>query len=196
MPYIKILSLINETTVTKKEKRTLDFGQIEIVEKRSLFWNEFMESDTSARLKERELIIKLSHDGKTCREIASLLGISKSKSSYWIQRYTKTKNLKDKPKSGRPTQLTEERLKNISETIKTTLRKQAQFPGISSREAREVLENETGKRYSLRHTRRLLHMMGFSLITPRAKRHKKYMKAQNRYPEKFNRAVKGTLWSL
>jgi transposase len=196
MPYIKILSLINETTVTKNKKRTLDFGQIQIVERYSLFLKECMGSDTSAKLKERELIIKLSHDGKTCREIASLLGISKSKSSYWIQRYTKTKSLMDKPKSGRPTQLNKERLKEISETIKTTLRKQAQLPGVSSREVRAVLENETGKRYSLRHTRRLLHTMGFSLIPPRANKYKKYKKAQNKYREKFNRTVKGTLWNL
>jgi DNA-binding CsgD family transcriptional regulator len=37
-----------------------------------------MKSKKTAQLKERELIIKLSNDGKTCREIASFLGIGKS----------------------------------------------------------------------------------------------------------------------
>lgn len=155
-----------------------------------------MESDKSAKLKERELIIKLSHDGKTCREIASLLGISKSKSSYWILRYTKTKDLKDKPRSGRPTQLTKERLTNISEKIKVAIQKQTYMAGISSREVREILENETGKKYTLRHTRRLLHTMGFSLIIHRVNQHEKNKKAQNRFQEKFKKNFKGNLWNI
>lgn len=155
-----------------------------------------IESDKSAKRKERELIIKLFHDGKTCREIASLLGISKSKSSYWIRRYTMTKNLDDKPKSGRPTELSKERLKEILEPIITTLRKQMYHPGITSREAREVLENETGKRYSLRHTRRLLHAMEFSSISSHTNRHKPHKQTQKRSQEKLKRNTKGALWNL
>lgn len=36
MSYIKILSLINETIVSKNENRTLDLGQIDIVENCSI----------------------------------------------------------------------------------------------------------------------------------------------------------------
>jgi len=140
-----------------------------------------MKPGKSAKIKERELIIKLSNDGKTCREIASLLGISKSKASYWIVRYNKTNDLKDKPRSGRPTPLTKEKLAEISEKIKVWLREQKYKAGISSKEVVEILENEIGRRYTPRHARRLLHKMGFSLITPRVSHIKKNKEAQNNF---------------
>ena len=147
-----------------------------------------MKSGKSAKLKERELIIKLSNDGKTCREIASLLGISKSKASYWIVRYNKTNDLKDKPRSGRPTPLTKEKLAEISEKIKVWLREQKYKAGISSKEMVEILENEIGKRYTPRHARRLLHKMGFSLITPRVSHIKKNKETQNKFREEFKKS--------
>jgi len=147
----------------------------------------------SAKLKERELIIKLSNDGKTCREIASLLGISKSKASYWIVRYNKTNDLNDKSRSGRPTPLTKEKLTEISEKIKVGLRGQKVKAGISSRDVVEILENEIGIRYTIRHARRLLHKMGFSLITPRVSHIKMSKEAQNKFREEFKKSFKGTM---
>lgn len=151
-----------------------------------------MKPGKSAKIKERELIIKLSNDGKTCREIASLLGISKSKASYWIVRYNKTNDLKDKPRSGRPTPLTKEKLAEISEKIKVWLRAQKYKAGISSKEVVEILENEIGRRYTPRHARRLLHKMGFSLITPRVSHIKKNKEAQNNFREGFKKSFKRT----
>ena len=151
-----------------------------------------MKPGKSAKIKERELIIKLSNDGKTCREIASLLGISKSKASYWIVRYNKTNDLKDKPRSGRPTPLTKEKLAEISEKIKVWLREQKYKAGISSKEMVEILENEIGRRYTPRHARRLLHKMGFSLITPRVSHIKKNKEAQNKFREGFKKSFKRT----
>lgn len=151
-----------------------------------------MKPGKSAKIKERELIIKLSNDGKTCREIASLLGISKSKASYWIVRYNKTNDLKDKPRSGRPTPLTKEKLAEISEKIKVWLREQKYKAGISSKEVVEILENEIGRRYTPRHARRLLHKMGFSLITPRVSHIKKNKEAQNKFREGFKKSFKRT----
>lgn len=151
-----------------------------------------MKPGKSAKIKERELIIKLSNDGKTCREIATLLGISKSKASYWIVRYNKTNDLKDKPRSGRPTPLTKEKLAEISEKIKVWLRAQKYKAGISSKEVVEILENEIGRRYTPRHARRLLHKMGFSLITPRVSHIKKNKEAQNNFREGFKKSFKRT----
>ncbi len=151
-----------------------------------------MKPGKSAKIKERELIIKLSNDGKTCREIASLLGISKSKASYWIVRYNKTNDLNDKPRSGRPTPLTKEKLVEISEKIKVRLREQKYKAGISSKEVVEILENEIGRRYTPRHARRLLHKMGFSLITPRVSHIKKNREAQNKFREEFKKSFKRT----
>lgn len=147
----------------------------------------------SAKLKERELIIKLSNNGKTCREIASLLGISKSKASYWIIRYNKTNDLDDKPRSGRPTPLTKEKLTEISDKIKTQLREQNNKAGITSKEVVDILETEVGRRYTSRHARRLLHKMGFSLITPRVSHIKKNKEAQDTFRKEFKKSFKGTM---
>lgn len=147
-----------------------------------------MKSVKSAKLKERELIIKLSKEKRTCREIASLLGISKSKVSFWTQRYNKTNNLKDKPRSGRATLLTKYRLAEISEKIKTDLREQNDKAGISSKEVLEILKEETGRTYTLRHVQRLLHTMGLSLITPRVGHIRKNSKAQHKFRDDFKKS--------
>lgn len=152
-----------------------------------------MKHGKSAKLKERELIIKLSDDGKTCREIASLLGISKSKASYWIVRHNKTNDLKDKPRSGRPTLLTKDRLADISERIKAGLREQKYRAGISSKEILQILKNETGRTYTLRHVERLLHTMGLSLIIPRVGHIRKNREVQNKFREEFKKSFSRTM---
>ncbi|MBU1321935.1 MAG: helix-turn-helix domain-containing protein, partial [Nanoarchaeota archaeon] len=64
----------------------------------------------SAQIKERELIIKLHNESKKQELIASILGCSQPKVSFWIRRYRKTNNLNNKPRSGRPTPLTKKKL--------------------------------------------------------------------------------------
>ncbi|MBU1320841.1 MAG: helix-turn-helix domain-containing protein, partial [Nanoarchaeota archaeon] len=64
----------------------------------------------SAQIKERELIIKLHNESKNQELIASILGCSQPKVSFWIRRYRKTNNLNNKPRSGRPTPLTKKKL--------------------------------------------------------------------------------------
>lgn len=155
-----------------------------------------MKSEKSAKIKERELIIKLSNEGKTCREIASILDISKSKVSFWVLRYKETGNLKDKPRSGQPTLLTKDKLKELSEKIKKRLQEQNYRAGISSKEMVEILEKETGRRYSCRHVQRILHKMGFSLITPRVSHIKKNKESQNKFREDFKKSFRRTMWGI
>ncbi len=152
-----------------------------------------MKQGKSAKLKERELIIKLSNEGKSCREIAALLDISKSKVSFWNKRYGTTSNLKDKPRSGRPTLLTKDRLVDISERIKAGLREQKYRTGISSKEILQILKNETGRTYTLRHVERLLHTMGLSLITPRVGHIRRNREAQNKFREEFKKSFSRTI---
>ena len=72
----------------------------------------------TAKEKERELIIKLSKENKTCREIAAILGTSKSKVSYWICRSRQTNSLSDLPRSGRPTKLSKRKLNKIYSALR------------------------------------------------------------------------------
>jgi transposase len=155
-----------------------------------------MKSEKSAKIKERELIIKLSNEGKTCREIASILDISKSLVSFWVIRYKETGDLKDKPRSGQPTQLTKERLTCISEELKKRLQEQNGKAGISTKEVVKILEEETDKTYTPRHVQRLLHKMGFSLITPRVSHIKRNKEAQNKFREDFKKSFKRNMWVI
>jgi transposase len=151
----------------------------------------------SAKEKERELIIKLHNEKKTCRHIASLLGTSKSKVSFWINRYKKTGTLDDKPRSGRPTKLTKQKLDTVKQQITTNLsevgKKRA---GISSKEVVELLQRETGKKYTLRHVQRVLRKIGFSLITPRVAHIRKDEKAQKKFRNEFKKNFDRNIWAI
>ena len=155
-----------------------------------------MKSGKSAKIKERELIIKLSNEGKTCREIASLLGICKSKVSFWALRYNETECLEDKPRKGRPTPLTEEKLQEIKEKIKETVLEQSGRAGLSSKEILVFIKKETGRTYTIRHVERLLHKMGFSLITPRVNHIQKDEEAQEKFRKGFKKNYKTSIWTI
>lgn len=151
----------------------------------------------TAKQKERELIIKLHHEKKTVRAIASILGISKSKASFWINRAKKTDSLEDKKRSGRPTPLSN---KNLDE-IKTILKKKLFSPknkkaGISSKEVLELIENKTHKKYSLRHTQRVLHKIGLSLITPRVNHIRNDKVAQEEFRTEFKKNFDKNMWVI
>ena len=75
----------------------------------------------SARIKERELIIKLNNEKRSTYDIARVLGISQTKASFWVRRYKKTGILENLPRSGRPTPLTKDELKSIASEIKSKL---------------------------------------------------------------------------
>ena len=131
-----------------------------------------------AKRKERELIIKLRKEGKTCVEVGKILDVSKSAVSYWTRRYNETGSLEDKPRPGRPTTLTEEKLQHMKEKITDAILKQTGRAGLSSKEILLFVKKETGKTYTPRHIERLLHKMGFSLITPRIHHIRKDKKTQ------------------
>jgi len=148
----------------------------------------------SGKVKERELIIKLFKERKTCREIADLLGTSKSKVSYWIIRSKKTGVLTDLPRGGRPTLLTKKKLV----AIRTMLRKEERTQnrsGFSSKKVFGLLQEKTGKHYSMRHVRRILHKMDIALITPRPFHIKNDPKIVDAFRQEFKKNSKKNIWT-
>jgi len=140
----------------------------------------------SARIKERELIIKLHKEKRSTYEISSILGISQTKASFWVRRYKKTGSLENLPRSGRPTPLTKDELDSIRSKIKSkTL--EPKVTGISSKEVLDIIEHKIKRKYTLRHVQRLLHKMGLSLITPRVSHIRKDEKAQANFREEFKK---------
>ncbi|MEK6869027.1 MAG: winged helix-turn-helix domain-containing protein [Nanoarchaeota archaeon] len=149
----------------------------------------------SARIKERELIVKLHKEKRSTYEISSILGISQTKASFWVRRYKKTGNLENLPRSGRPTPLTKERLNSIREMIKSKVI-EPKRAGITSKEVLQIIENKINKKYTLRHTQRLLHKIGLSLITPRISHIRKDEKAQQKFREEFKKNLNRNMWAI
>ena len=148
----------------------------------------------SGKEKERELIIKLSKEHKTCREIAILLGTSKSKVSYWINRSRHTIKLSDLPRSGRPTTLSKKRLSKLRFKLRKG-EKTSNTSGFSSKKVSEILREETGKQYSMRHVRRILKKMNIALITPRPFHIKNDPKKVAEFRREFKKNLKKNMWT-
>lgn len=148
----------------------------------------------SGKEKERELIIKFSREKKTCREIASLLGTSKSKVSYWINRSRRTAVLSDLPRSGRPTILSQKRLN----MLRSRLRKEelsSDIAGFSSKGVSDVLHEMTGNQYSIRHVRRILKRINISLITPRSFHIKNDQGKVAEFRREFKKNLRKNMWT-
>lgn len=150
----------------------------------------------SAKEKERELIIQLYEKKKSCRDIAFDLDISKSKASFWINRFKKEKSLKDKPRSGCPTPLTKERLDEIYEEVESQIESNKNKAGTSTKEVGNIIEKKVGKKYSPRHIQRILRKIGFSLITPRVSHIKKNKEAQEKFRIEFKKNSKRNIWAI
>jgi transposase len=149
----------------------------------------------SATIKERELIIKLHKEKRSTYEISRILGISQTKASFWVRRYKKTGNLENLPRSGRPTPLIKDELNSIRDMIKSRIF-EPKKAGISSKEVLEIIEHKTKRKYTLRHTQRLLHKMGLSLITPRVSHIRKDEKAQAKFREEFKKKLGRSMWVI
>ena len=88
---------------------------------------------------------------------------SKPWGSYWLERYDKEgiKGLRDKPRSGRIPQIS----LSISTRIRKTLRESRH--GWTTRQANDLIANESGIHYHYTHVYRLLHRWGFKQKVPR-----------------------------
>ncbi len=150
----------------------------------------------SAKQKERELIIQLHKKKKSCRDLAFDLDISKSKASFWINRFKKEGSLADKPRSGCPTPLTKKNLDEIYKEIGLQIKSNKNKAGTSTKEVRGIIEKKTGKTYTPRHVQRILHKMGLSLITPRVSHIRKNKEAQEKFRVEFKKNSKKNIWAI
>lgn len=129
--------------------------------------------------------------------IASILGCSQPKVSFWIKRYKEEGKLKNKPRSGRPTKLTKKKLSSLRKIIVDKLVKaNAKHSGVTSKVIKEIIEEKTSRIYSLRHVQRLLHKMGFSLITPRTKHIRHDKNAVEKFRSEFKKNLNEPMWGI
>ena len=151
----------------------------------------------SAQIKERELIIKLYNEGKKQQDIADILGTNQPKVSFWINRYKQTNNLENRHRSGRPTNFSLKKLRLIkSKIVKKVVSRNIKYSSCTSKELRNIISKEIKKPISMRHTRRILHKIGFSLITPRSQHIKNDPVKVANFREMFKKNSNQSFWII
>lgn len=148
--------------------------------------------------KERLVIIKNHNKGMRLREIGELLDIPFTKAHYWVKRYEISGNpgLITRKQKGKKPLLTEMAFTEIKNFLKTNkpARFNGQAAGWNSREVKVHIKQKYNISYSLRHIERLLHKLGFSLITPRPRNIKSSPEKQKEFKQNFKKNLNRNIW--
>ena len=118
------------------------------------------DKEKDGRVKQRLFIILKAFKIKSSYKIADLADTSHTKVQRWIKRFNKygIVGLKDKRRDGRPSQLT----KQQKEKLENILDNPGEFkPGYKTNEIVDKIRKVFGINYTVRHVRRLLHIMGY-----------------------------------
>ena len=148
--------------------------------------------------KERFLIIRNHKKGRALRDIGELLDIPHTKAYYWIKRHEAygEAGLKTKKQKGKEPLLSKKELNEIKNFLMYNKPERyiGKAAGWSSREVKNYIKNNYNTSYSLRHVERLLHKLGFSLITPRPKNVKASLEKQKAFKQNFKKNLSRNIW--
>jgi len=125
---------------------------------------ELYKRESNHKVKERLLLIlRVEGDKQLPAHVVKDLHRSKPWASYWLDRYNTAgiEGLRNKPKSGRPTELP----KDVILKIRKKLSENKQ--GWSTKQVKNMLVKEGGVQYHYTHVCRLLHKWGFKQKVPR-----------------------------
>ena len=121
-------------------------------------------NETDVKVKERLLLVlKVKNDAMIPARAAKELHRSRTWASDWLRRYHEegVDGLKDRLKSGRPSELSNE----ISLRIRRILKESKQ--GWTTKQVSDMILKESGKTYHYVHVYKILHKWGFKLKVPR-----------------------------
>jgi transposase len=148
-------------------------------------------------LKEREHIIRWSEEGRTQTQIAHLIGCHQTMVGKWLMQYKKRGHLQNLPRSGRPTPLTKNSLKELKEELTSDVRKaNSHFCSLSTAQLSEKITLKTGRKYTTRHVERILHKLNFAHITPRPKHLKNDPQKVAEFRDEFKKNLKRGTWVM
>lgn len=146
---------------------------------------------------QRELIIKLKQDGKKQQQISHLIGCSQAAVSKWISRHQSGRTLETLPRSGRPTKLSSSKLKKLRTKLLADVKgANEKYCSLNTKQLAGIIKKETGTNYSLRHVERIMHKLGFSLITPRPIHIKHDQKKVDNFRDYFKKNSSRNIWIL
>src|SRR3989344_702804 len=141
-------------------------------------------------IKERELIVKLHQQEKNQQEIADLIGCSQPTVHKWVMRFKRGKTLHTLPRIGRPTKLTKQNLAKLKKEANDD------YCSVSTKQVNDLVHKEIGEVYSLRHVERIMHKIGFSLITPRPQHIRHDQKRVDAFRREFKKNSNRSMWAM
>lgn len=147
--------------------------------------------------KERKLIIQWDENGKTQNEIAELLSCNQSSVSRTLNKYKWKRTLENLPRSGRPTKLTKQRINQLKEKILAKIEStNNEFCSVNTKQISDLIHQEVGELYSLRHVERIMHKLGFSLITPRSQHLRHDQEKVDKFRDEFKKNSNRNMWVM
>jgi putative transposase len=125
---------------------------------------ELYRGESNPKIKERLLLIlRTADDRQLPSHVVKELHRSKPWASYWLDRYNREgiEGLRDKPKSGRPTELPKEIVLKIRKKLSENKH------GWNTKQVNDIIVKEGRVQYHYTHVCRLLHKWGFKQKVPR-----------------------------
>lgn len=148
-------------------------------------------------LKERKLVLQWNQKGKTQQEIAELLGCNQASISRLIRKYKSKGTIANLPRSGRPTKLTKKNLSLLKGKILSLIESaNNNFNSVSTKQVAQLVKREIGEIYSLRHIERIMHKLGFSLITPRPQHLRHDQEKVDAFRDEFKKNLSRSMWIM
>ena len=148
-------------------------------------------------INERKLILKWDKKGKTQQEIAEFLGCHQTSVSRLLHKYKRKRTIKDLPRSGRPTKLTKQNLVQLKDKILARIKEvNNEYCSVSTKQVGDIIHQEIGETYSLRHVERIMHKLGFSLITPRPQHIRHDQDKVDKFRDEFKKNFNHSMWAM
>ncbi|MCI0503311.1 winged helix-turn-helix domain-containing protein [Candidatus Micrarchaeota archaeon] len=131
------------------------------------------DEEKSYKAKSRLLVALKRKEGESMDSIASQLEMKRITVNITLHRFQERgiPAKDDEKRSGRPKELTGDQLKILRKELLKGPRKR-QNPLWTTKMVMNHVEKRYGKKYTARHMRRLLHLLGFSVQKPRPRHYK------------------------
>lgn len=159
-----------------------------------------MEAEKSVRVFKRYQALYLFLSGKTCREVAEIVGLTQTTVCTIHKTYQKEglKGIPDKPIAGRPPRLNEGQRASLKATILSKVPSQVGFPAEFNWTAdiiAKYIKREYGYDYSIRGITGMLSRMGLSYTRPTYVLAKADKLKQEQFVQDFEK-VKKSYWTV
>ncbi len=145
-----------------------------------------------SQARQRIQIIVLAQEGKPKPFIAQSCGCSRALVDYWLKRYNQEglDGLKNRPRRSRPLPFSREEQDKFCKRINAGPKQEEKICVFHGQDVQRILQEEFGKLRSLSGTYKLLHRLGYRLLSPRPKHYKANKEEQEKFKKKFRQKSK------